>query len=383
MVVRVKNRAGSSRNASSWPRVVNSTTLSPSLGDASSGWSWGSGGGGWGGGSGSRNWGGGGGGGGSWGGSWGGGWGGGSSGGGGGGGGWGGGFPALDAVEVEDEWVGVEGLEEGEGVVDAVVDELTVPGAEEGPVGLVGLDEVCVWDGSDLGGGNQLLVSSKGNEGVVLGGNWSVISWGGGVRIEGEDIDGVGSWVPIGSDRVPDPDQVVEVVVVGETLVENLPELLAWLGTLSSPPEPLAFGLVEWSPENWDTGILETLELDGNRIDIADEKLVVGVGGVGKSGLNVEGGVLSVESAPPLVTLSVDETRWRVLRIVSKESLETQKRRYTQCQQKVTIPPRLSKAIASSTAVEVEPNSTLDGEYSIKSKPRTAGDFPTLVSTQL
>lgn len=181
----------------------------------------------------------------------------------------------------------------------AVLDELAVPDYEPGPVRAVELVEVWVGDGRAFCHGDELPIAGEGNESIVLGGDRAVIANSGGVGVVRDNINDIISGVPVSLDRVPHPDEVVEFVVVGEAIVEDAPELLARLGSLSSPPEPSSLGLVKGTPEDGDVRVGETLELDGNCVNVANEELVVGIRGVRERLGDVELGVLSVEAAPP------------------------------------------------------------------------------------
>jgi hypothetical protein len=171
-------------------------------------------------------------------------------------------------------------------------------------------------------------------------------------------------------------------MVVSKTVIHDLVKLLAGLWTLCSPPEPATFGLVQRPPEDRDVGVSQALDLHSNSVNIADEEGIVGAGGVGECCLDIEGDGVGVEAAPPLLTCNIDETG-RCVPIYGDslarlgDGIEVGDVR----QQKVTIPPRALKAMASSTAVEVDPRSTRLGLYSMKSRPRMAGDFPMLDST--
>lgn len=116
------------------------------------------------------------------------------------------------------------------------------------------------------------------------------------------------SGVPVGSHGVPDPDQVVQLVVHGQPLVQDIPQLLDGLGALGSPPEPATFGLVQGPPQDGHTGILQLLQLHGDGVDVLDEERVVRVRGVGKSRLDVEVRRLGVEAAVPWLLGCVVQT---------------------------------------------------------------------------
>lgn len=106
-----------------------------------------------------------------------------------------------------------------------------------------------VHDGADFGGGDDLGVVGEVEEGVVGGGDglgeslvscrgiilwvfiwerrqeerntYAMVSLGVGVRAD--NVDGGRAGIPGGRDRVPDPDQVVDAVIVGETVIHDPP----------------------------------------------------------------------------------------------------------------------------------------------------------------
>lgn len=59
-------------------------------------------------------------------------------------------------------------------------------------------------------------------------------------------------------------------------------------------------------------GVLESLQLHGDGIDVPDEQGVVGVGGVSHGGRDIEVTALSVESGVPGLFLGVVDTSRRV-----------------------------------------------------------------------
>jgi hypothetical protein len=65
---------------------------------------------------------------------------------------------------------------------------------------------------------------------MVTGSGW--------VRVVGKDIDNIISWVPVRADRVPHPDEVVQAVVVGHTVVHDTVELFGRSRFfVTAPPE--------------------------------------------------------------------------------------------------------------------------------------------------
>lgn len=105
----------------------------------------------------------------------------------------------------------------------------------------------------------SLCLSQGHTHTMVARGRW--------IRVVCEHVDRGIARVPVGCHRVPDPDQVVEFVVVGEAVIHQVPESLARRGALRTPPEPSTWhamsagvangewrryirtlGLVQWPP---------------------------------------------------------------------------------------------------------------------------------------
>ena len=108
------------------------------------------------------------------------------------------------------------------------------------------------------------------------------------VGVSADDIHGSTARVPVSSNRVPNPQQVVDLVVVRDTVIDDVPQLLGRLRALSPPPEPLALGLVQRPEQNRDASRLELLELHGDGVDVLDQEGVVGVRGILQRGGDVE-----------------------------------------------------------------------------------------------
>lgn len=119
------------------------------------------------------------------------------------------------------------------------------------------------------------------------------------VGIRADHIHGSIAGVPISSHRVPDPQDVVDLVVVGDAVIDDAPQLLGRLGALGPPPEPLALGLVQRPEQDRDAGGLELLELRGDGVDVLDQQGVVGVRGVLQRGGDVEVRRRGVEARVP------------------------------------------------------------------------------------
>lgn len=75
--------------------------------------------------------------------------------------------------------------------------------------------------------------------------------------------------------------------------------LLARLGPLRAPPEPLALRLMQRAPNNWDARSTELLQLDGNRINVLDEQRVIRIRGILQRCLDVKVRGCGIKPAPP------------------------------------------------------------------------------------
>ena len=104
----------------------------------------------------------------------------------------------------------------------------------------------------------------------------------------------------------------MDLVVVGQAVVEQRPQLLGRLGALRAPPEPAALGLVQRAEEDGHAGVAQPLELLGDGVDVAHQQRVVGVGRRAQRRLHVEVGRPRVEAAPPRVLVRVVQPRRRV-----------------------------------------------------------------------
>ena len=132
------------------------------------------------------------------------------------------------------------------------------------------------------------------------------------VDVSADNVDNIITRVPISTNRVPHPDQVVELVMVSEAVVHDVVQLLAGIRPLRSPPEPLPLRLVQRPPEHSDAGILQPQQLGSNGVEITDDEGVVCVGVVGKGVGNVEVCRISVEALVPGLLGGVVETRWGI-----------------------------------------------------------------------
>ena len=65
--------------------------------------------------------------------------------------------------------------------------------------------------------GDQLLIFAERDELLVLCADWAVVAEGR-VRVVAEDINDIVAGVPRWGDGIPDPDQVAELMVVGEAV---------------------------------------------------------------------------------------------------------------------------------------------------------------------
>ena len=119
------------------------------------------------------------------------------------------------------------------------------------------------------------------------------------IRIRADEINLVVAGIPARGDRVPLPEEVVQAVRVGQSIVQEVPELLRGRGALCAPPEPAALCLVQGAEDDGHACGLQLLELDGDGVDVAHEEGVVCVGGVPQRGRDVEVGGVRVEAAVP------------------------------------------------------------------------------------
>ena len=115
-----------------------------------------------------------------------------------------------------------------------------------------------------------------------------------GVAVVAYDIHQLMSGVPVGLGGAPDPDQVVELVVVGIPGVHELVEFLGVDVGLAAPPEPLPSCLVQRTPYYRYFAALQFLQLNCNCVQISYCSVVLGSIGDYSFG-NIEIGVLGVE----------------------------------------------------------------------------------------
>lgn len=67
------------------------------------------------------------------------------------------------------------------------------------------------------------------------------------------------------------------------------------------------FSLVEWTPEDRDVGICQSLNLNSNCINVTDKEGVVCIGGIRKGSCNVKVCGFGVETTPPLFARNIVE----------------------------------------------------------------------------
>jgi len=68
----------------------------------------------------------------------------------------------------------------------------------------------------------------------------------------------------------PDPDQIIEPMVIDKSVSHNSVKLLGRLSPFGSPPEPKSVCLVKGSPKDRDVFSLESLKLSGNCIKVSN-----------------------------------------------------------------------------------------------------------------
>lgn len=139
---------------------------------------------------------------------------------------------------------------------------------------MVQLQDVWIWDSSNLWQSDDLGVARQCNQLLILDRDWAVIS-NRRVAVISNNVDNAVSWIPGWRNRVPYPDQVAEVVVDGQSLVDEIVQRFAGLRSECSPPEPSAFSFVERTPEDGYAGCLEAEKLDCDGINIPDEESII------------------------------------------------------------------------------------------------------------
>lgn len=65
---------------------------------------------------------------------------------------------------------------------------------------------------------------------------------------------------------------------------------------------------MQWTKENGHSGILQPLQLHGDRVNVADDERVVGIGRRAQRLLDIEVCCARVETAPPPVLLGIVQT---------------------------------------------------------------------------
>ena len=94
-----------------------------------------------------------------------------------------------------------------------------------------------------------------------------------------DNIDNVITRIPVGRSCVsvtcPNPDKVIETVLVGQLVVEQAVESLAVFRTFSAPPEPCTLSFVERSPKNRNVSLLELCQLCGDNVNVREELFVL------------------------------------------------------------------------------------------------------------
>ena len=75
------------------------------------------------------------------------------------------------------------------------------------------------------------------------------------------------------------PDQIVQMMQVGEAVIHQSPEGDERLGATLSPPEPGAVKLMERAPENGNVRIPQDGKGGGSRVQIIQKPLIEGCSG--------------------------------------------------------------------------------------------------------
>lgn len=192
-------------------------------------------------------------------------------------------------------------------VLLAILDEVTRPNHPVSPVDVLTSLLIGVRNGTDFCHSQNSLVVGKGLELLVLVGRDSVVT-NGGIVIDGGNVTLVVSGIPGWISSVANPDHVVEVVVASDAVVEDIPQLLEGSRTLGTPPEPATLGLVERAEEDGHFGLIQTLDLSSDGVDITQQKLVVGAVAMVVDGFrHVEAGGFGVEPLVPRLLGGIEQ----------------------------------------------------------------------------
>jgi len=92
-----------------------------------------------------------------------------------------------------------------------------------------------------------------------------------GVNVLADDVAAVIPHVPVGVLPVPDPDEVVELMVMGLPFIHQVPQPLVSILAPAAPPEPTAGRFVKGPPQHCHVVVLQDLELFRNRVDVPDQ----------------------------------------------------------------------------------------------------------------
>ena len=84
----------------------------------------------------------------------------------------------------------------------------------------------------------------------------------------------------IGSVGVPNPNQVVDLMVVNQTVEQQFIQLFIWLSTFGTPPEPFSACFVNWTPQDCYARTLQFFQISGNDVNILYHILILGRIGV-------------------------------------------------------------------------------------------------------
>ena len=129
----------------------------------------------------------------------------------------------------------------------------------------------------------------------------------GGVSVHTDNINDIIARIPIGVFVRQNPDEVVQVVIGGQPVEEQPPELLEGAGTFGPPPEPAARGFMQRAPQNRNVIGGNFLQLRSDRIDVAQDEGIFNGIGVGQRRRDVKGRRGGVKAAPPRFVRGIEQ----------------------------------------------------------------------------
>lgn len=94
-------------------------------------------------------------------------------------------------------------------------------------------------------------------------------------------------------------------MVIGESVIHDAIQFLCRFRTLSTPPKPFPFSFVQRAKQHRHFRRLELLQLNGDGVDVLDEKRVVCIRGISKRIRDVEVCGSGIEARPPSLSFVV------------------------------------------------------------------------------